>query len=1458
MASAQPRYAPGMHAIDRPGRREHTAEMAVRVLGPIELDGEPSLSPRARTALCALVLRRPQVVSLDELADASWGAAPPSTWPKQLQATIGHLRRALPKDVVVTCPGGYRLDLPYGDVDVDTFDEGVARARTFAASGEPDRAASAYSRSLALWRGEPFTELRDWDGAASEVARLTELRSACEEDLLDARLAAGEHRTVASDARKLLEEDPLRERRWAILALAQYRCGRQGDALLTLRDARRHLVSELGVDPGAQLTHLEQQVLHHDPQIAAVEPAPSGRPDCPYRGLAAFGVDDSESFYGRTAEIDACVTRLRTHPLLVIAGPSGVGKSSLARAGVAAALRRQGVPPVVVMPGPHLVGALREAIVGSPTGSVLVVDQLEDLFVGGYRKGVVREYCRELAAATDDHLVVVTVRADQIAGLSIDPRLAQLTETGLHLVRPLSGDELREVIEEPARQAGLRIEHGLVELLVNEAGEGAGSLPLLSHALVETWRRRDGSVLTVDGYQASGGISAAVAQTAERVYEAYSQDDRATCRALLMRLVTPSGEGGTIHRRQSLHALGLEGGRSRILSDLVRARLLTADEGMVEIAHESLVRAWPRLRTWLDDDAAGMRILRHLSAAANGWDSLGRPDGELYRGARLDAALEWRTTTTPDLTAVESDFLDAAHALREADEDHLALRAARDARQNRRLRTALTGAVAVLVLAIVAASVAGVSRSDAARARDAAELQVLVNQSIALQATNRDAAALLAVEAYRRAPGDAHARSALLSTFTAAPGFVSYRRVPDATRIAGSTVPGTATSVVVVDARTPQLIATDGAVIRTFGPVARSDQGPRPLVRVSDDGTRVAIQAGRSLTVDEIATGTRLLGPLTTGPVGGLAIDPHGEVVVTVAGNDGSVTSWRVEDGVVLATAESAGKAAAAFDGSGRLVVGSSDGPVRVLDPTSLVTLRTIDTPAPSAQRRRSGVEGTLNQSPVYQHLAGRRAVVDDHAVAAGDDLVVLIGPSSMLAAVPSTGRVAWTADLGADGGDSCSWATVALEAGLVLCGDRFGVVRERSLTTGAENGVELDIQRGDVGELSVSQGELVVFGAGAPVITRWMVDGSGPVTRLLARGSVAVAGYDPDGRMFLTARRPTDAQSTADLTSYAVWDPRTDSQVQGLPDSVVGAQWLFRGIISAYVPGEHFLHSIDVQTGQDVPGSLRVPDRARAIWSTPSGDRAYVSMTGWQLWEGRRDAQEWDPNPIDGRDQDVIDMSATSDGSLVAIALEDGIQDQTGSVSADAGTTTVLQMYDGRTGEPVGPARLGADAVALRDDGLLAVARRGSISLVDSATMQTLRDLPGARGAISDLQFSDDGTILIAAANDQSVSVYDVDAGIRLGEPIPSSSPRYREVSVPVGTSLPYGTRVTYPGYLRPDGTAVLVTVAQGVAEWDLDPAHLSSAACRVAGRNLTEVEWATYASALGPYRETCRTGTD
>ena len=246
------RYAPGMRLIDRPGPGEHTAEMAVRVLGPIELDGDSSLSPRARTALCALVLRRPAARQPRRAGGRQLGSVPRRP---PGRAAAGHYRapaQGLAQGRGRHLSGGYRLDLPYGDVDVDAFDEGVARAREFAASrGAGPCRERRTAGSLALWRGDPFVELRDWDGAASEVARLAELRSTCEEDLLDARLAAGGHRAVASDARKLVERGPAPGASVGIRAGA-VPLRTTGRRPATLRDARRHLVDRAGVDPGAR------------------------------------------------------------------------------------------------------------------------------------------------------------------------------------------------------------------------------------------------------------------------------------------------------------------------------------------------------------------------------------------------------------------------------------------------------------------------------------------------------------------------------------------------------------------------------------------------------------------------------------------------------------------------------------------------------------------------------------------------------------------------------------------------------------------------------------------------------------------------------------------------------------------------------------------------------------------------------------------------------------------------------------------------------------------------------------------------------------------------------------------------------------------------------------------------------------------------------------------------------
>ena len=199
---------------------------------------------------------------------------------------------------------------------------------------------------------------------------------------------------------------------------------------------------------------------------------------------------------------------------------------------------------------------------------------------------------------------------------------------------------------EPADRVGLLVEPGLVDVLLRDVGDRPGALPLLSHALRQTWLNREGDVLTVDGYAATGGIAGAVAQTADAVYAELDADHRRALRSLLLRLVSITPDGAPVGTRLATGPR-TEPGLLTVIERLAVNRLVTVEDGAVALSHESLAQAWPRLRTWLDDDVRGRRVLEHLKVAAAGWAATGRPVAELYSGARLAAALEWRQGVAP-------------------------------------------------------------------------------------------------------------------------------------------------------------------------------------------------------------------------------------------------------------------------------------------------------------------------------------------------------------------------------------------------------------------------------------------------------------------------------------------------------------------------------------------------------------------------------------------------------------------------------------------------------------------------------------------------------------------------------------------------------------------------------------------------------------------------------------------
>ena len=399
-----------------------------------------------------------------------------------------------------------------------------------------------------------------------------------------------------------------------------------------------------------------------------------------------------------------------------------------------ATLEADGGRVLVTTPGSRPLSSLA-ALPSRPPFPVLVVDQGEEAVTLCVDPAERTAYLDRLAAYGGG--VVLALRADRLGELSTHPGMARLVERGLFLLSPMGEENLRAAIEGPARQAGLRLEPGLVDLLVREVQGEPGALPMLSHVLRQTWERREGPTLTVEGYRATGGIKDAVAQSAEDLFTQFDELQQTQVRTLSAPRGA-RGHGQLVRSRVPRQRLALDASHVQLIDRLAAARLVSSDEGDVQIAHEALARESPRLRGWLEDDVEGQRLLRHLTASAEGWDALDRPDSELYRGVRLAAATDWADRHRPELTGTEQAFLDASRQDAERE-----LRS--KAHSNRRLRLALGGVGALLVAALVA----GAAAVGAARRSDE-QAQIATSRRLSAQALTTvqpDLALLLGLEA---------------------------------------------------------------------------------------------------------------------------------------------------------------------------------------------------------------------------------------------------------------------------------------------------------------------------------------------------------------------------------------------------------------------------------------------------------------------------------------------------------------------------------------------------------------------------------------------------------------------------------------------------------------------------------------------------------------------------------------
>ena len=603
------------------------------------------------------------------------------------------------------------------------------------------------------------------------------------------------------------------------------------------------------------------------------------RPDSPYRGFATFDAADDRYFFGRDVLVARLVdlivaTRSADREAsdmargVMVVGMSGVGKSSLVRAGLLAQVVHEGPLAgwrcTVMTPGDDALAALDAAMdelaahEHTDRPALLVIDQFEEMWTQNsddVRKQAITRILDAAQSPGSDIVPVGVLRADFYG--RVVPWVPKTLENSQLVVPPMQREQLREVIVGPARVADVEVEPDLVDMLLDDAVPAAGStaagdLPLLSYALLATWDQSDGRRMTVRDYLATGRIGGAVEQAAEKVYGELSADEQQIARRMLLAMVNVD-EDGVTRRRVPLDELTADGDSpaAHVLENYAASRLVTVSSSHAQVTHEALLTAWPRLREWIDDDREQLLLRRRLRAYSEPWDADGRPDDMLIGGPRLEVFDHLAQESDGDpIDPVSSEFLAAATARRSAEAD-------RERRRSSQLRrvalfAAVFGVVAVIgAVAAVAAGVNAVHQREAAEnARNEALSRQLSVQSAELGERDPFMAAQLAMIAYEASP-TLEARSRLIDA--------TGRGVP--TRYLGD--PGS-----VLMSRVGSLIAAAGA------------GGQVRLFRVDDDGVQSKVAEFRA--------------PGGGGRLAGVALMPDARTLLL--GGRGTITAWDIAD----------------------------------------------------------------------------------------------------------------------------------------------------------------------------------------------------------------------------------------------------------------------------------------------------------------------------------------------------------------------------------------------------------------------------------------------------------------------------------------------------------------------------------------------------------------------------------